>query len=735
MKAETYRDWCENQQEQILDRVVFEAESDDLPLRLLECGSCRLRMGAAVTKTTTSFQAVEFVESGAAELSCGGSVHRLREGDLYFIENNTEYTLAAEQPLIRRYFTCCGSLLRSLLLSYGLNKGLLIVHESKGDAFRRLLELGRAEQGNAAFFRQVCQLLHDLVLDAYLRDYTGNQNASAVKIRDIIHENVFNNSFRLENIAEQLHISVPYVIGVFRKAYGVTPYKYLIRRRIKEAADLLTNGTEPISEIAASLNFSDQHYFSNVFRKEMNVSPSVYRRLYSNVKPAGKYDRMPKFDKKRVKIRDYIRENWGRCIARQTQDGGGILGLPYPFSVPSTGMNLREMYYWDTYFTNKGLILDGLLVQAEYNVMNIFSLVDRFGFMPNGNARRYLYCSQPPFLSLMVSDIYEITHDREWLQTAYDVLKREYNWWQTRRATPVRGLNRYAMEVDESDGSYRHLAAMFDRQTHSTRQDLAMAEKVAVMGAQAESGWNTTTRNNFEDSQYAMVDLNSLLFRLEDNMHYFAIQLKNGEDEMWQTRKYERQQRIVRYFWNGAIFSDYNYVLGRHSDVLSCAGYYPLFTRAANNEQARKMRDALPRIEREFGVVACEPNGDGSQCQWAYPNGWAPLHYIVVMGLDRYGFTEDARRIAEKYVATVERNYERTGRLYEKYNVCTGDTNTTNEYGPSEVMGWSAGTYLALRQYLNDVANKKNAKNEKDEKNETHETNKTKRTGTAPDAR
>ena len=64
-----------------------------------------------------------------------------------------------------------------------------------------------------------------------------------------------------------------------------------------------------------------------------------------------------------------------------------------------------EMYYWDTYFTNVGLISEGRVELAKSNVDNMLWMVEKYGFMPNGNRNYYLNRSQPPFLWRAVKHI------------------------------------------------------------------------------------------------------------------------------------------------------------------------------------------------------------------------------------------------------------------------------------------------------------------------------------------
>ena len=71
-------------------------------------------------------------------------------------------------------------------------------------------------------------------------------------------------------------------------------------------------------------------------------------------------------------------------------------------------------------------------------------------------------------------------------------------------------------------------------------------------------------------------------------------------------------------------------------------------------------------------------------------------------GLYNYGYEADAKRIAKKYVDLVEKIFDETGYLWEKYNVEEGSVKVKNEYDMPAMMGWSAGTYMAFKKYLDN---------------------------------
>ena len=68
------------------------------------------------------------------------------------------------------------------------------------------------------------------------------------------------------------------MVHAFTRYKGVSPISYLINRRIDEAKELLTHSNLPIAKIAQSVGFSSQSYFSQVFRKEMHMTPGAYRK-------------------------------------------------------------------------------------------------------------------------------------------------------------------------------------------------------------------------------------------------------------------------------------------------------------------------------------------------------------------------------------------------------------------------------------------------------------------------
>ncbi|CAG0908772.1 unnamed protein product, partial [Cyprideis torosa] len=91
-----------------------------------------------------------------------------------------------------------------------------------------------------------------------------------------------------------------------------------------------------------------------------------------------------------------------------------ILYVPHPTIVP--GGRFREFYYWDSYWTIRGLLVSGMTDTVKGMLLNFLALVERFGFVPNGGRIYYSQRSQPPFLIPMVKEYVDATGDTEFLR-------------------------------------------------------------------------------------------------------------------------------------------------------------------------------------------------------------------------------------------------------------------------------------------------------------------------------
>src|SRR6202022_4447279 len=123
-------------------------------------------------------------------------------------------------------------------------------------------------------------------------------------------------------------------------------------------------------------------------------------------------------------------------------DEPGLLYLPRPYVVP--GGRFNEMYGWDSYFIQVGLIRDSELELAKDMADNFLYEIRNYGKILNANRTYFLTRSQPPFLTQMLLGVFRKTQDRKWLAGAEPAIEKYYRFWTTEpHLTKQTGLSRY----------------------------------------------------------------------------------------------------------------------------------------------------------------------------------------------------------------------------------------------------------------------------------------------------
>lgn len=389
--------------------------------------------------------------------------------------------------------------------------------------------------------------------------------------------------------------------------------------------------------------------------------------------------------------RQYIANYWQKLERYHPKDDETLLGLPKPYLVPAYeeghSFDFNEMYYWDSYFMVQGLFDDPHKELVMGILENLVSMERRFKIIPNASRTYLMGRSQPPLLTSFIFDIYDrYQPDQKWLATNIAAALEEYQTVWLGKTKPNERM------------VYRSLSRYYDI---NYLNDLA----------EAESGWDMTPRFNRKALQYLPVDLNSLLYKYETDFARAAEILGDPvEMERWQKAAQHRKDTINELMWSSSrnFYYDYNYVKERRGTVTSLAGFYPLWAGLADATQAKRMLATLRKFEEKGGLATTDQQFNqrlpgqlpGSlPTQWAYPNGWAPLHYIVIRGLERYGYHEDAQRIAFKWLHTNLDWFNRNGVFLEKYNVVNPDKPPAKGVYPSQTgFGWTNAVFERLCQ-------------------------------------
>jgi AraC-like DNA-binding protein len=146
------------------------------------------------------------------------------------------------------------------------------------------------EDDEAQLLDTVRSLLDDALqkMRASSRTATGDPSAAVQRprggiapsalrrVREHIDQNL-GEHIEIADLANLTGLSPCHFSRAFKQSMGVPPHRYLISRRVEEAARLIESTDRPMFEIALDVGFSDQSHFTRVFSSQVGESPSQFR--------------------------------------------------------------------------------------------------------------------------------------------------------------------------------------------------------------------------------------------------------------------------------------------------------------------------------------------------------------------------------------------------------------------------------------------------------------------------
>ncbi len=415
--------------------------------------------------------------------------------------------------------------------------------------------------------------------------------------------------------------------------------------------------------------------------------------------------------------RDYVRSLWPSLERRNRKNRGSLISVPYTYVVP--GGRFTEQFYWDSYFIMIGLAADDKWTLVYDMIRNYSYMMQRFKLIPTANRTYFLSRSQPPFFADMVS-LLARHHGKASMAEFLPTMLAEYRFWMkgAKRVVSDSSVQAYLRVVKMPDGTL--LNRYFDNKNtprpESRREDVITAEQARNenkdkifldLRAGAESGWDFSSRwfddphdiESIHTTDIVPIDLNCLLYNLEVTIAETYRMLKQSAlRRRFLQAAEDRKAAIQRYLWNDPqhFFFDYDFRRGYQTKSVTLAGVFPLYDGVATAEQAASV---AKRIETDFlkkgGLVTTlETSGQ----QWDAPNGWAPLQWVAVRGLQRYGLDELAATIRDRWLVSNEQVFAKYHKMIEKYNVTTpGEVGGGGEYELQDGFGWTNGVYAVFK--------------------------------------
>lgn len=251
-----------------------------------------------VTKTTLFGPTIRdnfvlhFIVDGKGKFTIDGQTTELGVGDMFILPKGkvTFYQADKEHPWTYLWVGFSGSKAESILSKTQLLEQYFCHSTLKSKVLDQIVKLTQFRDQKLDDVTEL-QLIAELYkLLAYLIEESPSKAISDGSIliqnyirqtKKIIHSQ-YGTSLKVGEIANKLNLNRSYLYKIFKEETGYSIKDYIVQVRMEKSADLLTNTTFHISEVANAVGFTDGLTFSKAFKKYFNQSPSNYRKTLKN---------------------------------------------------------------------------------------------------------------------------------------------------------------------------------------------------------------------------------------------------------------------------------------------------------------------------------------------------------------------------------------------------------------------------------------------------------------------
>lgn len=266
-----------------------------------------------------AYHVIEYIVEGAGWVRLGGGAeHTLGPGSVFVCAKSARCVMRTDpaHPLVKYFLCVSGRAVLRRLAAAGLPVNRVRTLAAQGEARSVLEDLVREGRRPGARAAEICAVLFELLRlktnEALAGGGAGtaggaggagrrrSKNGGAPltlenfqRCKAIIDESA-ERLVSLEEIAVEARLDVSSVCRLFRRFQGISPYQYLLRRKMNIAAEFLVDGGGLVKEAAQRVGFADALHFSRVFRAVHGVPPSGLRRPGSKkTGPAPQATRRP----------------------------------------------------------------------------------------------------------------------------------------------------------------------------------------------------------------------------------------------------------------------------------------------------------------------------------------------------------------------------------------------------------------------------------------------------------
>ena len=258
--------------------------TDNVERSIFNCGLQICERGYTWGPGVRDHYLIHYVVDGKGTYTVNNTVYELRAGDIFLAKPSQLITYSAdkEEPWEYYWVGFNGACANKLVLQLPFREDMPTHHcknaeRVKKALFNIFLSRGPEPRNETLMVGYLYLFIAELMQEAMDLEPHASNSSSQYVINAIKYIQFnYSHDISIDDIAKAVGVSRSHLYRVFMSNVGQSPIDYLTSYRISEACFLLKNSQLSIAEIAVSVGFFDQFYFSRVFKKSKGVPPSKY---------------------------------------------------------------------------------------------------------------------------------------------------------------------------------------------------------------------------------------------------------------------------------------------------------------------------------------------------------------------------------------------------------------------------------------------------------------------------
>lgn len=279
---------------QTVPKLTLQRRIESMDLVFMAAGRQECKPSDSSGPRTCSYHMLHFVLKGKVHFYLGGQHYIVNAGQCFYVPEgtNTFYYSDPTNPCIYAWLNFTGDDAVEIVRECGMSNvcPTIALPDVKHiwDLIGGLLHCYGQTPANDIAIRGFMHLIFATLM--------RNPNVSSIaqEARDSSSENDLikravayvqehaDKTLSVQMIAAHCFISRGYLCQLFIKYLHTTPQQFVINSKVQKASELLTKTRMPIARIAELCGYRNQFSFSRAFARELTLSPSEYRRRFSN---------------------------------------------------------------------------------------------------------------------------------------------------------------------------------------------------------------------------------------------------------------------------------------------------------------------------------------------------------------------------------------------------------------------------------------------------------------------